>query len=103
MFLDVVRHPRTPDEDELSIEASESDLENRAGLPPSGAWAQSEDDAELAAILAWAFVSIWLEWNPPTCPKRLQLDDWYLAPVPFFLGRESLIPFCFCYPNLKKK
>lgn len=45
-----------------------SDAEDSAGLPPSGVVAQSESDAELAAVLAWGTTNIRLEWNPPPCP-----------------------------------
>lgn len=63
---------RASDEDELSIAASEggfmpSDMEDSAGLPPSGVVAQSECDAELAAMLARAATGIRREWNSPPC------------------------------------
>lgn len=49
--------------------------EDSAGIPPSGAVAQSKFDAELAAMLAWATANIRLEWNSLPCPERLRLGD----------------------------
>lgn len=54
-----------------------SDTEVSARLPPSDSVAQSEFDAELAAMLARAAADLGLECNPPPCPECL--DDWYLG------------------------
>ncbi|KAI2644999.1 hypothetical protein H4Q32_023944 [Labeo rohita] len=77
--------------DRMSIAASEEDVppaeaDDSAGQPSTAGAAQSEIDAELAAMLLWAAKSIKLE-----VPKA---DDWFLgakgdipphpAPVPFF-------------------
>lgn len=82
--FDVVLHDASdflfgaPDKDELSKAASESgpvpsDMEYLAGLPPSGAVAQSEYDAEydLLSTLGWMIV-IWApsmthSHAPPLC------------------------------------
>lgn len=76
-----------PDEDELSITASvdglmPSDSEDSPGLSNLGAVAHPEFDAELTAMLARAAASIELEWIPPPCSERSQLDDWYLGSLP---------------------
>ena len=89
-----------PEDDEMSIAASQGELgssgdEDSAVLPPSGAPAPPESDPELTAMLSRAAASIGLEWNPPPCPERSRLDDWFLGaaraesrpripPVPFF-------------------
>ncbi|CAM4735062.1 unnamed protein product [Leuciscus chuanchicus] len=62
----------TPDEDQISIAASESGLltsgeDDEAELPPSGVVAHTKSDSELTAILARAATGIRLEWNPPPC------------------------------------
>lgn len=33
----------------------------------------------MAALLARAAMNIVLEWTPPPCTERLQLDDWFLG------------------------
>ncbi|KAL0199608.1 hypothetical protein M9458_002795, partial [Cirrhinus mrigala] len=65
-----------PEGDEISVAASEgglslSDAEGSTGLPPSGFMAQSEAEAEMAAVLARAAKSFGLE--------RSRLDDWFLG------------------------
>lgn len=78
-----------PDEDELSIATSgdglmPSNAEDSAGLPPSGAVAQHEFDAELVAMLDRAATSI--SWSgifhtvPSVCGWMIGI--W--TPVPFF-------------------
>ncbi|KAL1270897.1 hypothetical protein QQF64_029913 [Cirrhinus molitorella] len=89
-----------PEDDKMSVTASEegltpADAEASTGQPPAAAAAQSEADAELAAMLRRAAASIGLEVSKAPSPKRSRLDDWYLgassdvatprtAPVPFF-------------------
>ncbi|KAL0146524.1 hypothetical protein M9458_058155, partial [Cirrhinus mrigala] len=73
----------TPEEDIMSIAASEEDLP------------LSETDAELAAMLLRVAKSIELEVPKAPSPERSRLDDWFLGakgdvppcpdPVPFFL------------------
>lgn len=41
--------------------------------------AQSEANAEMAAILAQVAKSIGLEWNTPACLECLRLDNWFLV------------------------
>ncbi|KAL0151729.1 hypothetical protein M9458_052955 [Cirrhinus mrigala] len=89
-----------PKEDRMSIAASEEGLmpdeaEDSAEQLPSGAAAQSEADAELAAMLLRAAKSTCVVVRKPPSPKPSRLDDWFLgsqrdssqprpAPVPFF-------------------
>lgn len=66
----------------MSIAASEgghkcSGDENSATLHPSERATLFESDPELTAMLSQAAVMV--EWNPPPCPKHLQLVDWYLG------------------------
>lgn len=87
------------DSDLMSIATSQGGLESMededsAALPPSGVPMLPESDPELTTMLSRAAESIGLEWNPPPCPERLRLDDWFLGaacgdhqhppPVPFF-------------------
>ncbi|KAL0154769.1 hypothetical protein M9458_049032, partial [Cirrhinus mrigala] len=88
-----------PDEDMMLIAASEEDVplaeaDGSAGQSSTARAAQSEVDAELAAMLLRAAKSIKLEMPKAPSPERLRLDDWFLgvkgnvpprpAPVPFF-------------------
>lgn len=71
-----------------------SDAEESAGLPPSGAVAQSVSDAKLAAMLAQVGANIGKSGILLPVPSVSWVDDWYLgsecdsqlcpAPVPFF-------------------
>ncbi|XP_077057746.1 uncharacterized protein LOC143710638 [Siphateles boraxobius] len=89
-----------PEEDAMSIAASlggsdSSGSDDSSQLPPSGVnTAVAQSDPEMTAMLSRAAASIGLEWNPPPCPERSRLDDWFLgaaaasrpqpAPIPFF-------------------
>ncbi|KAL1259241.1 hypothetical protein QQF64_009818 [Cirrhinus molitorella] len=73
-----------PEEDRMSITASEGGLmpaeaEASTEQPPAAVAAQSEADAELAAMLHRAAVSIGLEVSKAPSPERSRLDDWYLG------------------------
>ncbi|KAL0199601.1 hypothetical protein M9458_002788, partial [Cirrhinus mrigala] len=88
----------TPEEDMMSIAASEKDApaeaEGSAGQSSATRAAQSEFDDELAVMLLQAAKSIELEVPKGPSPERSRLDDWFLgakggvpprpAPVPFF-------------------
>ncbi|KAL0147132.1 hypothetical protein M9458_057656 [Cirrhinus mrigala] len=76
-----------PEEDMMSIVASEEDVlpaeaDGSAGQSSAARAAQSEFDAELAAMLLRAAKSIELEVPKAPSPERSRLDDWFL--VPFF-------------------
>lgn len=62
-------HNRCPQR--LSRTHTETDADDSA--------AQSEANAEMAAMLAQVAKSIGLEWNTPTCPECLRLDNWFLV------------------------
>ncbi|KAL0162349.1 hypothetical protein M9458_041745, partial [Cirrhinus mrigala] len=87
-----------PEGDEISVAVSEggqslSDAEASTGLPPSGFMAQSEAEAEMAAVLAWAAEGIGLEYVAPPSPKRSRLDDWFLGSEHADLPRSTPVPF----------
>ncbi|KAL0177312.1 hypothetical protein M9458_026206, partial [Cirrhinus mrigala] len=87
-----------PEGDEISVAASEGGLslshaEASTGLPPSGFVAQSEAEAEMAAVLARATESIGLEYVAPPSPKRSRLDDWFLGSECADLPRSTPVPF----------
>ncbi|KAI2652443.1 ORF V: Enzymatic polyprotein [Labeo rohita] len=74
----------------MSIAASEEDVplaeaDDSAGQSSAERAAQSEVDAELAAMLLRAAKSIELEVHKAPSPERLRLDDW-------FLGVKSDVP-----------
>ncbi|KAI2645254.1 Gag-Pro-Pol polyprotein [Labeo rohita] len=84
-----------PEGDEISVAASEgglslSDAEGSTGL---GFMAQSEAEAEIAAVLARAAESIGLEYVAPPSPKRSRLDDWFLGSERVDVPRSALVPF----------
>lgn len=86
------------EEDRMSIAASQGGLESSgdegsAALPPSGVPALSESDPELTAVLSRAAESIGLEWNPPPCPERSRLDDWFLGAARADRQHPPLVPF----------
>ena len=86
------------EEDRMSIAASQGGLESSgdegsAALPPSGVPALSESDPELTAVLSRAAESIGLEWNPPPCPERSRLDDWFLGAAHADRQHPPLVPF----------
>lgn len=56
-----------------------SEAEYSTELPPSGVSAQSEADAELAAMLAQSAASNGLEWTPLPFPEHSRLDNWFLG------------------------
>ncbi|KAL0180336.1 hypothetical protein M9458_025778, partial [Cirrhinus mrigala] len=65
----------------MSIAASEkglpsADADDSAGQPSTVGAAQSEADAELAAMLLQAAKGIGVEVSKAPSPKRSQLDDW---------------------------
>lgn len=78
-----------------------SDAEDSARLPLSGAVAQSEIDAELAAMLAWDAVNIRLEWNPQPCPEHSRLVDWYLGLERNSQPCPALVPFLLEVTSMK--
>lgn len=47
----------------------------------------------MAAVLTQAAESFGLEWTPPPCPKRSQLDDWFLGSEHINQPRFSPVPF----------
>lgn len=96
---------RACEEGELSIAASEgglmpSEVEDSAGLPPSGVLAQSEADVELAAVLAPVSHKHWAGVYSFTMPRVLAVgrlvpgvDDGRRCPSFFLLGREAVIDY----------
>ncbi|XP_056628359.1 uncharacterized protein LOC130439813 isoform X1 [Triplophysa dalaica] len=90
---------RKRDDDEISVEASDScllasDGDDLSELLSTGGRARDGTDPEMSAMLARAAVSIGLQRANPPSPKRSRLDEWYLGtgrgqkprttPVPFF-------------------
>ncbi len=73
-----------PSEDRMSITASgdglmSSENEGAVGLPPSVVVATTASDPELTGMLAWAAISIGLEFNRPPSPETSRLDVWFLG------------------------
>lgn len=74
---------------ECGLKPSEAD--DSAEQAPTGAEPQSEAEAEMAAMLAWAAKSIRLEWSPLPCPEHSRLDDCSLTTLGLgvFLPRSA--------------
>lgn len=90
---------RPQNEDDLSIAASGAGLEpsdpgDSAEPSPLDTTAQSEADAEMAAMLAHVAKSIGLEWTPPPCPKDMRTVFWGLS-----MTHRCTVPQFLCAKN----